>query len=492
MTAPPPRKFIFYIDEMALSQPASKKLKSELDRLFETTFRDGDEGMIVSPAQEQKLKLPFSSNRGDVRDALMKSIDREHWRATAPLFLEQRQLGIEMAGSGEGLGRRYAARRWANWMRNRVQQRLGHLRAIVTAAGDVSGRKVLVLVTESLPLEPGKEAFMARVDSVSERAFDGGSEDTAFGDWSLITDFRSVDWFNLAPLVEEIARNAATNGITIYAVQPEYGMGMLAPGGDIGATTPGREAWNDPRVHQTVRRASTPIPGTMGNYTMVDHRATNTEGTLRRLTETTGGTWHRGGLSFDDLVDHIASDVASYYSLGYHAAGSLDVGHRVEVRVKGRPELRVRARQEVIRKSPQREMNDRVVASLLTPPPKAEVPLRLDYETKPGEDRTTMLYVSARVPLSALSFVPDGDKLKAQFTVHYALTGRDADFISGVQGPQVVEVPAADFEQVKDKSWTYVVPLQLRKSKSKYTVAVGVLDGITNASGFGRVEVDVN
>ncbi|HVE72506.1 MAG TPA: hypothetical protein VNI54_14170 [Thermoanaerobaculia bacterium] len=272
-------------------------------------------------------------------------------------------------------------------MRSRVQQRLGHLRAIVTATGDVSGRKVLVLVTESLPLEPGKEAFTASFDAVSETAFEGEGADTAFGDWSLLTDFRSVDWVNLAPLVEEIARSAATNGITIYAVQPEYGIGMLAPGGDIGGPTPGREAWNDPRVTQRVRSASQPIAGTSGNYTIVEHRATNTEGTLRRLAETTGGTWHRGGLSFDDLVDHIASDVASYYSLGHHAEGSLDTGLRVEVRVKGRPELRVRARQEVIRKSPEREMSDRVVASLLTPPPAGEVPIRIAYETKPGEDR---------------------------------------------------------------------------------------------------------
>ncbi|HVE72507.1 MAG TPA: hypothetical protein VNI54_14175 [Thermoanaerobaculia bacterium] len=113
LNPPPPRKFIFYIDEMALSQPSAKKLKGELDRLFETTFRDGDEGLIVSPAQEEKLKLPFSGDRDVVRDALMKAIDREHWRATAPYFLEQRQLGIEMEGAGSGQGRRYAARRWA-------------------------------------------------------------------------------------------------------------------------------------------------------------------------------------------------------------------------------------------------------------------------------------------------------------------------------------------------------------------------------------------
>jgi hypothetical protein len=135
-------------------------------------------------------------------------------------------------------------------------------------------------------------------------------------------------------------------------------------------------------------------------------------------------------------------------------------------------------------------MSDRVVAALLMPPPAAEVPIRLEHETKPGMDRNaSRLEVAVRVPLSALSFVPDGDSMKAQFTVHYALTGKSADFVSGVHGPQVVEVPAAEFESARRKTWTYVVPLHVQKAK--YTVAIGVLDGVSHASGFARLDVDL-
>jgi VWFA-related protein len=486
---PPPRKFIFFIDEMSLSQPTARKLKRELDRIFMTTMRPGDEAMIVRPAEEKKLTLPFSRDLETVRQTLKAAIDRENWRATAPILREQRQLEIEMRGTASGPATRAAGRRWANFVRNRVQQRLGQLRAVVTASGDVPGRKVLVLVTESLPLEPGKEAFTARLDAVSTTASE--AENTAFGDWSMISDFTTQDWVSLAPLVDEIARSAATNGVTIYPIHAEYGLGLAAPGGDIGGTTPGREAWGNPTVGQRARRASDPIAGTMGNFPMLDQLATNTENTLRTLAEKTGGTWRRGGLSFDDLVNAMATDVSSYYSLGYHAGDEVDVPHRLEVRVKGRPELKVRARQEVIRKSPQREMTDRVVASLLSPVPTNELGIRLESRLieSASDKKVRMIWVAARVPLSKLTFVPDGDKLKASFSVHYAVLGERSDFVSGVHGTQVVEMPAADYEAKKDEVWTYVVPFHFTRSRN--TVAVGVLDVVSRLSGFGRLELDV-
>jgi VWFA-related protein len=481
------RKFIFYIDEMSLSQPAAKKLKAQLDHLFDTTLRDGDAAMIVRPAEEQKLKMPFSTDRAAVRTALLDAIDRENWRATAPILRELRQLEIELRGVAGDAARRAAARRWANLVRNRVQQRLGQLRAVVTASGELPGRKVLVLVTESMPLEPGKEAFTAMLDGVSEMAAEEG---TAFGDWAMLSDFRS-DWVNLTPLVEEIARSAATSGVTIYALQAEYGQDLLAPGGNIGGPTPGREAWGDPAAVQRTRRASTPIPGTMGNYKLVEHMSTNTEGTLRKLAETTGGTWHRGGLSFDNMVDDIALDVSSYYSLGYRAGQDLDVPHRLEVRVKGRPELRVRARQEVLRKSPQREMTDRVVASLLVPVPSNELDIRVASEVvpTPKEQSSKLVHVAVSVPLSKLTFVPDGDKLKASFSVHYAVLGARSEFVSGVHGIQVVEIPAADYEAKKNEVWTYVAPFHFSEPRS--TVTVGVLDTLSNLSGFGTLEIEL-
>jgi hypothetical protein len=385
-------------------------------------------------------------------------------------------------------GRRLAARRWAGIVRARVQQRLGQLRAVVNSAAEVQGRKVLVLVTESMPLEPGKEAFTAYTDlALTGMSVNDPTAAGEFGDWTADAN-DALDWVNLEPLFTEIGRSAATNGITIYSIQPEYGMDLLVPGGNIGATIPGRDAIN--RAQQRRPASSSRLTG-VGMTKMVEHMTTNTEKALRPLAEMTGGTWNRGGLSIDNMVAGIVSDVQSYYSLGYRAGDDVDQAHRLEVRVKGHPEYKVRTRQEVLRKSPQREMTDRVVATLLVPAPSNELGIRLESKvTAVAADRQyKTVLVAARIPLSALTFIPEGDKLKAHFSVHYAVSGEDTDFVSGVHGEQTVEVPAAKFEEVKTQNWTYVVPLNLRPAK--HVISIGVLDTLSNLSGFGRLELDL-
>ncbi|HUR83341.1 MAG TPA: VWA domain-containing protein [Thermoanaerobaculia bacterium] len=489
-----PRKFIFYVDEMSLTAPVMKKLESELGKLIDETMEPGDEAMILRPAEEKKLAQPFSGDRDAVRKALMDTIRAEKWRGDAPIVREMRLLENEMKGVASHQAARVAARRWAGIVRARVTQRLGQLRSVVNAAAEVQGRKVLVLVTESMPLEPGKEAFIAYSDVVSVEATGvndpssaGGAD--AFGDWTANPNYNSnVDWVNLKPLFTEIARSASTNGITIYSVQPEYGLDLLLPGGNIEATMPGRDAWQ-PREQRRPASASR-MTGT-GMTKMVEAMTSNTESALKPLAEMTGGTWGRGGLSLDNMINGIVSDVQSYYSLGYRAGDDVDQAHRIEVRVKGHPEFKVRTRQEVLRKSPAREMTDRVVATLLVPAPSNELGIRLESKvTAVAADRQyKTVLVAARIPLSSLTFIPDGDKLKAHFSVHYAVSGEDTDFVSGVHGEQTVEVPAAKFEEVKTQNWTYVVPLNLRPAK--HVVSIGVLDTLSYMSGFGRLELDL-
>jgi VWFA-related protein len=483
-----PRKFIFYVDEMSLSQPVMKKLEAELGKLIDTTMEPGDEAMVLRPAEEKKLTTPFTADPQVARKALLDAIRAERWRADAPILRELRLLENELRGVSGRMAVRVAARRWAGIVRARVQQRLGQLHAVVNAASGVQGRKVLVLVTESLPLEPGKEAFTAYQDIVTVEATGAEGEDV-FADWTNNPNYESgVDWVNLRPLVEEIGRSASANGITIYTVQAEYGLALLGPGGNIGATTPGRDA--APGAAQRRPASEARLTGT-GLSTMVEHMTTNTESALKPLAEMTGGTWQRGGLSIDDMTEAIAADVRSYYSLGYRAGDDYDRAHRLEVRVKGRPELRVRTRTEIVRKSAQREMTDRVVSTLLVPSSVNELGIRL--ETKQSGQARDRQYktvlVAVRVPLSALAFIPEGDKLVARFSVHYAVTGTQSDFVSGVHGKQLVEVPAEKFEEAKAQNWTYVVPLNLRPAR--HTVAIGVLDMLSNLSSFERVELDL-
>lgn len=482
---PAPRKFIFYIDDMAMTSSTQKSMRKQLDLMITTAMRPGDEAMILRPAEEKKLAAGFTSDREEIRRQIQAAIDQENWRSVASSQVEQQLLEAEMRSAPRAREKRLAARRWAALVRRRVQQRLGSLRSAITAAGEVQGRKVLVLITESLPIEPGREAFRAFLDPTKREPVP--EQMSPFAVWiDSPADYMSVDWVDLSPMVEEIARTAATNGITIYAVQAEYGIAGFAPGSDIAAAPPGRDSWDS---GVPFRRSSSAGAPTTSNYVLAEEVMTNTEASLRTLAEKTGGAFHRGAGNMDDAMQQLIRDVQSYYSLGYRAGNEIDKTHTLQVHVKGRPELKVRTRQEVIRKSPEREMTDRVVAALLEPSLTNELGVRIEVEHGPLslDHSSRQINIHAYVPVSALTFLPEGNMYRARFTVHYAIMGDQTDFVSGMQSPQVLEVTSEKYEQVRKQPFRYTIPVQLRTRA--HQVAVGVLDSISHMSGFDRASV---
>lgn len=474
--ARPPLKVIFYLDELSMNQATQKRLRSELNRLLDQ-MAEGDEAMLLRPSEEKKLAMPFTADREAVRAALDEAIRNEGHRATAPIAREMRLYEIEMRAAAGRRQTRLAARRWAGIVRARVQQRLGQLRAAVNAAAEIEGRKVLVLVTESLPAEPGKEAFGGVADPIEA---EGADPLGSLSDWN-VSDLAAVDWVDLTPLLNEIGRTAATHGVTIYSIQSEYGLGLLTPGGDIGARAPVRTKASQPMI-------SSAVPSELVSR-MID----NTGASLRILADATGGKSYVGAGRIDDMVRGITGDVRNYYSIGFRADEAIDQPQRIEVRVRKRPELRVRARREVIRKSPEQQMTDRVIASLFQSKPVSdEIPVRIETKVVgAAADRSYKTYwVAVHVPMSALTFLPEGDVYKASFSVHYAAMGEDADFMSGIAGTEVIEVPSAQFEESRTQKYTYVVPMNFRPAK--HTIAVGVLDSISHLSGSEKIELSVN
>ena len=481
------RKFIFYIDEMALTDDSKKTLLAQLDAMVVQTMRPGDEALVVRPTQEDRLGSGFTQDREAVRSWLASAIEHQDWRS-APVQLEKIQLETDMKAVGPARERRIMARRWADQVRRRVKQRLGNLKSAVIAASAVQGRKVMVVVSDSMPIQPGREAFRLYKDTVEYKANDltlAPTKNSSFtGEiWEDRAENPTLefDWFDFTPQVKDLGRTAASGGITIYAVQPEIHLGVAAPDG--GMDTPPPPLRVSPGINAAEPRGNSNIA--------LSDSVSNTETTLRILTDVTGGKWFRGAGRVDEATGQILADVQSYYSIGYRAGEGADVARKIEVRVKGRRDVIVRARQEVQRKSPEHAMNDSVVAALVDPTVPSEMPIRLEVEMgAPAADGLSRaVNVHALIPMSSLTFLAEGDVQRARYTIHYAAMGKSAEFMSGAQPPQVLDVPASDIENAKSKYWRYIIPLTMRPGK--HEVVVGVLDSVSRQSGIQRTSVIV-
>jgi hypothetical protein len=275
-----------------------------------------------------------------------------------------------------------------------------------------------------------------------------------------------------------LAGTASSAGVTMYVLQPEYGAPAMVEGG---ADT--REQLAD---HSNEERG--PTAAVPSSTRFANEMISATETTAALLSEKTGGKWFRGDGEINDAFSQVAADVLSYYSLAFRASDDLDRPRRIEVRLKNHPELRVRTRAEVVRKSIRREMNDRVAASLLYPRESNE--LEITVKAKDPVSTVVNRYtttIDVLIPLANLTFLPEGDVYRARFTVHYAASGASTDFVSGEAAEQVVTVPAAEMEDAREKHWRYTAVLQT--SEPNLRVAIGVLDSTSRLSGFQTTEV---
>ncbi|HEX2121238.1 MAG TPA: VWA domain-containing protein [Thermoanaerobaculia bacterium] len=460
----PPRRFIFFIDEMALHPNSRRKLLNNAATLMEDAMRDGDVATVIRPVGDQNIVIPWTDDRNAVEKALRAAVEENHTRVDTQAAAELRFLELQLADSASRQERQFARRQYADMVRRRVEQRLGQIRSLVASLAGTEGRKVLVLMTASLAARPGEEA--SDVDDQSMTEGEVGATLTAFRD--------------LSPAIADLGRVAAASGVTIYSIQPDVPLEYITPGREAARRQLSITSANPATPRRTVRAV---LPTNIFNK-LLD----NTQATMASLAETTGGRWFRGDGTIDDGFRQIGDDLRSYYSLAYRAKGEAGGARNVVVRVRERPELRVRTRSEVIEKSPTREMTDLVVASLMYPRTVNELGIRATpLELKKNRNLFT-IPVETLIPMEKLTFLGGQDgKYHATFTVHYAAAGEKSDFSAGQERRQDVTITEDEMLALKGKMFRYTSDLVVAPGKVR--IAVGVLDQTSKLSGFQSIEL---
>jgi VWFA-related protein len=467
-SAPPPRKMLFFIDDMALHPLTRSRLLKDAMAFINSSMREGDEAMVVTPSSANHTPLAFTTDRTAVAAQVRDLINHSTWRADSPYDSERLFYDVAVGRSVKPAERHEARRVYAMRVLRRVNGTLRTLLGLAGSMADVAGKKVIVVISASLSATPGSEAF-TREDELESGASDGEYDSSSRAVFGLITNSKT-GWSDLRPMVRELAATAAASGITIYSLQPDMGVHISPPAG-------GSDTHSGRRV------------GTMALSQYQRDITEGTAATLGTLADLTGGKFFQGGAQTSTAFTQVAADLGAYYSLGYHTPeGTNDAFRNVSVTVKGRPDLTVRTRRELLRLSPSKEMDSVVASTLFAPRDVNELAVTSDASRPVRELDHYKVDVTVHVPLSKLTFIPvEGDKYRATFSLHYAAADA-SDYATGATRQQSVQAAAAELEAVRTKTYSYTTTLVISKGTAR--IAVGVLDELSRLSSFQRLTVD--
>jgi VWFA-related protein len=473
---PPARRFVFFVDDMAMQTAARKTLVAQAAKLVDE-MREGDLGAVIRPTGANRVAQDYTTDAGAVRKALTEAIESCTFRSDAPGLYEIRELQNSMESADTDGDRSFAKGLYASRVRERVRQRLSQLRALVGSMAGVEGRKVLLVITAGLPSTPGRDT----VDFEDQMRM---GQDRLVREWGELGD-------DFNPVIDELARTAAANGVTIYALEPEVplavGVQKNAASKTTGSTMGARGVVDDRKALPGggLHVSGSQIMPPQMLYELLHYRGQ----TLTSLSEKTGGKWFRGVATYDDLFRQVTSDLRVYYSLAYRATGARDKPRRIEVRIRNRPDLRARTRTDVINRSPEREMGDLTAANLLFPRELNELGVEVETSGKPArEGKLFTVPVDVVIPLNSLTFAQaENDTYKAAIDIHFAVTGQHSDYTTSGKHHQIIEISADQHEAREGVTYRFKTGIQVSEGASR--IAIGVMDETSQLAGFENLDI---
>jgi VWFA-related protein len=448
------RTLVLFIEIFKLPGFRVETFIGSMKDLVRNTIRSGDSVSLVTFDGNAKVRISATADvdevereldevgrectgpvREKVRIAAVESADVKAFNAEAVAMAAAR--GLYMSEPSDTEVAVNAARIHAIEAHVEMNRRVATINTLIHGMAGIEGKKILLLATHRLGEYTGAEYYYA-----------------AGVTGNLIPAMERADFDN-RPAVHSIIANANASGVTIYPVFPT-GLDYLPAD-----------------------------PGARDISPMV---LVNEMAALKEIADQTGGATTYGTMNTANLMPSVAEDMSNYYSLAYRAAPrSDDYARKIVVKMKN-PALLARARREFVEKSDDTQMRDRVLAVLHDAPMESNFQLQAELgATKKVGRKTQTTPLSVRIPINALTLLPQGGKHSGAFTV-YAMTGGKLGEISEItRRTQSFDVPAADLERALAGYFTYDFDVIL--SSETRQVAIGVLDEVSKTYGIVSVPV---
>lgn len=426
---------IIYVDNFNIHPLNRNRVFNRLRVFLNDTIQSGDEIMVASYDRSLHIRQPFTGSPIVANGVLLEleklagsAIEREAERSDAL----QEIFETESLHTAQ-----FRAKQFADNQYHEVNNSLDALREMLDSLAGLPGRKMLLHVSDGLPMVPGQDLYQAIQQKFADQT-------------ALAEAFRR----DLSRRYAELIAQANSSRISFYTVDAG------------GLRTRSGMAAENAAVNSFQATSFMAVDGT---------RASNLQGTLRMMANRTGG---RAILNTNDVsagLERIASDFGNYYSLGYRMP-SADRGryHKIEVRLKNQDKKwRIRHREGYRDKSLAAQIADSTRTFLVhgyeTNP--LGVSFTLGQQSDAGEGMTSV-QVRVRVPMERIVLIPRSEFYEGRLMLYFGAideAGRDAPL---QELPLVLRIPHSAIEQARRDDVLRVVDATMRPGSHKIVVAV--------------------
>jgi VWFA-related protein len=482
---------ILFIDNLNMRPENRNVVFHEVAGYMRERLDPRDRVMVVSLGRQLEIVQPFTNDPG----LLLRTLDDLEMRTGDFLALETEQRSILRKIQAASLpenplnsgGRALAMDSWeaaqlvadrlAREVERFAEARVQRVRGTVEALGQftdslagMQGRKAVLYVSDGLPLRPADAPAQAWLNKFDDWivAQDARDARPALQDMTVIIGSPRYDASNL---FERLVDRASSNGVVFYPLSNARSLaraGISSEFQSSGSST-GKGAFS-----QNVAALET----------------FSLEGSLLQMAEGTGGVAFTRTPNIEGLLDNVARDFDSFYSLGYtppHDDGKI---HEIKVEVK-RKGLKVRhvgAHQE---RSPIDHLADLTLSALHfgLEDNALEVELSPSRAT-PVKGKRFQLQVMVKVPFRNLLLLPSEEHHVGQLTLIVAVRDEEKGSLSEPQRVEVpLKVPNSAVLAVAEQFAAY--PLQLELKEGRKRIAIGVRDNLARVDSTVNLEISI-
>ncbi len=465
---PQPVHLVLYIDNQNLDPLDRNRVLSQTRNFVHTSLHPPAQMMVVAYQRSFEVLQDFTSDPSDVLKAMRLvrtytggRTERDSSRKDIVERIQRLQSERQAGSSRSSLGDPSNDREWneiyslidnyAKESVNDLQFTLDSLRQIISSLTGLPGKKGVIYVSNGLPMIPGMELFYEASKGLN--------------DSTILT--RMFE-FDQSRIFKQLAATANAQDVTLYTIDAS-GLSLQGVGSAEYAT------------------AADPMISSIGRNNYTD--------SLRYLADETGGIAIYNTNDIGPRLELVTQDMFTYYSIGYPLqASGQDKVHRVKVTLRDDPafsDYEIRYRPRFVEKSLETRVQDRVVSSLVFEIDENPMGLEVEAGTPAAAtENRWLLPTHLSFPLNNIAMLPEGDDFVARIVLFIAARDTDGKRSDLVRQTHEIRVPAANYEDARNKN--FGIDTQLLMEAGRYRIAVALLDPLTRQVSYRTISTAVH